>query len=50
MAIACSISHDDSHLGEYKSVAKARQYFYCPTLLKDVLRYVKAYRSCQQYK
>ena len=50
IAIACSISHDDSHLGEHKSVAKARQYFYWPTLLKDVLRYVKSCRSCQQYK
>ena len=28
IAIACSISHDDSRLGEHKSVAKARQYFY----------------------
>ena len=50
VAIACSIAHDDSHLGERKSVTKARQYFYWPSILRDVTHYVKSCKSCQQYK
>ena len=50
IALACSIAHDDSHLGEHKSVAKAKQYFYWPTMLRDVISYVKSCRTCQQYK
>lgn len=34
--VAYSIAHNDSHLGEHKAVAKAKQYFYRPTFLKDV--------------
>lgn len=48
--IACAIAHNDSHLGERKTIAKARQYFYWPTFRKDVANYVKSCRSCQQYK
>ena len=50
IAIACSIIHNDSHLGERKTVAKAKQYFYWPTLLKDVRHFVKSCKLCQQYK
>ena len=48
--IACSVAHDDSHLGERKSVSKARQQFYWPTLLRDMIHFVKSCRSCQMYK
>ena len=48
--IACAISHNESHLGERKSVAKAKQTFYWPTMLKDVQKYVKSCKLCQQFK
>lgn len=34
VAIACSIVHNDSHLGKRKTLAKAKQYFYCSTFLR----------------
>ena len=49
-SIACAIAHNESHLGEKKSIAKAKHFFYWPTLLKDVTHYVKSCKSCQQFK
>lgn len=50
IAIACAISHNSSHLGERKTINKARQYFYWPSLLRDVTGYVKSCNLCQQFK
>ena len=49
-AVACNIAHNDSHLGQHKSVRRAQQYFYWPRLWQDVVDFVKSCKTCQQFK
>ena len=49
-AVACSIAHNETHLGEHKSVKRAQQYFYWPRMWKDIVSYVKSCKVCQQFK
>ena len=49
-AVACSIAHNESHLGQHKSVRKAQQYFYWPRMWSDMVQFVKSCSVCQQFK
>lgn len=49
-AVACHIAHEDTHMGEHKTVRRARQYFYWPQLWRDVVHYVKSCNVCQQFR
>ena len=49
-AVACNIAHNDTHLGQHKSVRRAQQYFYWPRLWQDIVDFVKSCKTCQQFK
>ena len=49
-ALACHLIHNDSHFGIHKTVKKAQQLFYWPSLWKDVTNFVKSCHTCQQFK
>ena len=49
-AVACSIAHDHTHLGQHKSVKRSQQYFYWPSQWKDIVQYVRSCKVCQQFK
>ena len=49
-SVACSIVHNETHLGQHKSVRRAQQYFYWPRMWKDIVHYVKSCTVCQQFK
>ena len=48
---ALEIAHDQSgHFGQFKSIHKAENNFYWPSLRVDVIKYLKECLSCQQFK
>ena len=49
-AVACSVVHNETHLGQHKTVRKAQQYFYWPRLWQDVVDFVKSCKTCQQFR
>ena len=49
-AIACSIIHNETHLGQHKSVKRAQQMFFWPRMWKDIVNFVKSCKVCQQFK
>ena len=46
-AVACNIVHNETHLGQHKSVRRAQQYFYWPRMWKDIVDFVKSCKVCQ---
>lgn len=50
VAVACALTHNSAHLGERKTLQKAKQYFYWPKMPRDISQFVKSCRLCQQYK
>ena len=50
ISVACAVAHNEAHLGEKKTQAKARGYFYWPGMLMDVRKFVKSCVACQSFK
>ena len=49
-SVACSIIHNETHLGQHKSVRRAQQYFYWPRMWSDIVHFVRSCTVCQQFK
>ena len=49
-AVACSVVHNETHLGQHKSIRRAQQYFFWPRMWKDIINFVKSCKLCQQFK